>query len=59
MEVGVRSIREALNLDRKSPLRIGYGYLGNIKKEQLKDVPDEVQFGAGATKGLEIRPSTP
>ena len=33
MEKGVRSIREALNLDRISLLRIGVGHLGSNKKE--------------------------
>lgn len=53
------SIKESPNLDRISLLRIWVGYLGNVWKEWLKGVPDEVQFRGGIVKALETRPSTP
>ena len=57
-ETGVRSLREALKLDKISLPRVGAGHLVNIRKEQLKGVPDGVQFGRGFGKGLEMRPPT-
>ena len=57
-ETGVRSLREALKLDKISLPRVGAGHLVNIRKEQLKGVPAEVQVRRGYGKGLEMRPPT-
>ena len=57
-EKGMRSVKEALILGKMSLPRIGAGHLVNIRKEQLKGVPDGVQFGRGFGKGLEMRPPT-
>jgi len=54
----VRSLREALKLDKISLPRIWAGHLVNIRKEKLKGVPDEVQVRRGFGKGLEMRPPT-
>ena len=54
----MRSLREALKLDKISLPRVGAGHLVNIRKEQLKGVPDGVQFGRGFGKGLAMRPPT-
>lgn len=56
-EIGVRIIREALNLDKMSLPRIRIGYLGSIKEEWLKGFPDKVQFRGGVVEGLDISPS--
>ena len=54
----MRSLREALKLDKISLRRVGAGHLVNIRKEQLKGVPAEVQVRRGYGKGLEMRPPT-
>ena len=53
-----KPVREALNLDKMSLLRIGVRHLSSIRKEWL-GVSDKVQFRGGVVKGLDIRPSTP
>ena len=57
-EKGMRSVKEALILGKMSLPRIGAGHLVNIRKEQLKGIPEEVQFRGGVDKSLEIRPPT-
>ena len=57
-ETGVRSVKVALILGKMSLPRIGTAHLVNIRKEQLKGIPEEVQFRGGVDKSLEIRPPT-
>ena len=56
-EIGVKSLWEALNLDKISLPRAGH--LGIIEKEWLKGIPDKVQLIGGVVKYLEIRLSAP
>lgn len=50
----MRSLREALKLDKISLPRVGAGHLVNIRKEQLKGIPDEVQFRGGVDKSWRL-----
>lgn len=47
-------VRETLNLDKMSLLRIEIGHLGSIRNKWLKGIPDKIQFRGGVVKGLEL-----